>query len=315
MQGAAGAGGGRRGGPTFHLILAALLAQTGAGLASAGYEMVEVGRVVVFAPRGQLSLAIALAEQADRGREWPGLGYHEPGAFRLVVVPDREGFGRVAGGRLPAWGVGLAIPAARTVAVRADAPDPAAALRHELAHLALHDVIRGRVPLWFDEGYAVMAAGELGRLEALRLNLAVVRGAVGDLRRLDGSLRRAAGEAEAAYALAGSAVMLLARLHPTGTLDPLIARLAAGEPFGEAVLATTGYTLDGFDRAWQRDVRRRFGWMVWLGAGGLWLVVALAVTALAVARRRRDRERRAALDEGWAIPLEEAALDQEPQAR
>lgn len=275
-----------------------------------GYEMAEVGRVVVFAPANRLAFGIALAEQVDRVSEWPGIGLYDAPPFRLVIVPDRDGFRRISRGRIPDWGVGLAIPAARTVAVRADAPDPAAALRHELAHLALHDVVRGRVPLWFDEGYAVVAAGEWGRMEAVRLNLAVVRGAVGDLRTLDAALRQGEGEAEAAYALAGSAVLLLARLNPERNLDPLLARLREGVPFADAVLATTGYTPDGFERAWQKDVRRRFGWLVWLGAGGIWAVVALAVAALAVARRRRDRGRRAALDQGWEVPAEEEPLDQ-----
>jgi hypothetical protein len=275
-----------------------------------GYDMAEVGRVVVFAPPERMALGIALAEQADRAREWPGIGLHDPSPFRLFIVPDREAFRRISRGRIPDWGVGLAIPAARTVAVRADAPDPAAALRHELAHLALHDVVQGRVPLWFDEGYAVVAAGEWGRMAAVRLNLAVVRGAVGDLRILDAALRQGAGEAEAGYALAGSAVLLLARLNPERTLDPLLGRLQEGVPFADAVLATTGHTLDGFERAWQRDIRRRFGWLVWLGAGGIWAVVALAVAALTVARRRRDRGRRAALDEGWEVPMEEPPLDQ-----
>ena len=90
--------------------------------------------------------------------------------------------------------------------LRADLDDVYRTLRHELAHLALHEAIDVRVPLWFDEGYAAWAAGEWERLGGLELNLAVVRGAVPDLPGLDGALRGSASTADAAYALAASAV-------------------------------------------------------------------------------------------------------------
>jgi hypothetical protein len=251
-----------------------------------------------------LALGIALAEHADQPHAWPGLGRFESGPLQLVVVPDRESLHRLSRGLAPRWGVALALPAQRMIAIRADAPNPLAALRHELAHLALRRVVQVRVPLWFQEGYAVVAAGEWGRLSALQLNLAVVRGAVLDLPRLDAALRRSAGEAETAYALAGSAVAFLARLHPSGDLAPLLARLQAGQAFEAAVLATTGYTLEQLDRVWRSDVRRRHGWLVWLGAGGLWLLVSGLVVVVVVLKRQSDRPRRAALDEGWELPVE-----------
>lgn len=254
-----------------------------------------------MAPADHLTLGIALGERADRAAVWPGLGRREPEPLRLVVAPDEAAMVRVSRGRVPGWGVGLALPGARTIVVRADAPDPYGALRHELAHLALHEVVRVRVPLWFDEGYAVVAAGEWDRMDAFRLNLTVIRGAVGDLRTLDGALRQSEIEAATAYALAGSTVMHLARLNPTRTLDPLLKKLAAGDPFDSAVVATTGLSLAGFERSWQKDLRRRFGVLVWISAGGGWIVVALLVIAAARWRRKRDLPRRHALDEGWVI--------------
>jgi hypothetical protein len=62
--------------------------------------------------------------------------------------------------------------------------------------------------------------------------------------------------------------------------------------------------------AWQRDVRRRYGWIVWLTAGGFWLLVALLVVAAAWLRRRRDRPRRAALDAGWVVAADDATGDE-----
>ena len=249
-----------------------------------------------------MALALGLAELADGTIEFPVLGRWQPGPLRLIVAPDAAAFQRTGRGSAPTWGMGLAFPRARTVVVRADGPDPRGTFRHELAHLALHDRIQSRVPLWFDEGMAVVAAGELGRLLGLEVNLAVVRGRIPDLRQLDASLRREMAEAETAYALAGSAVLHLLRLQPTGSIDSLLALLDRRVPFDQALLAVSGYDLSAFERSWHRDVRRRYGWLVWFLAAGFWLLMAGLVATAVALRRRRDRPRRAALNEGWTVP-------------
>jgi len=161
-----------------------------------------------------------------------------------------------------------------------------------------------RVPVWFDEGYASWAAGEWDRLDVLAVNLEVVRGGVPDLRGLDGALRGSAGAANAAYALAMSAVVELARRNPSRSIEPLIARLVGGEDFEAAVLATTGLTLSQFDIEWRRTIRRRYSVVTWLLAGGGWGILVLFMWLLVRLRRKADLPRRAALDQGWEIEPE-----------
>ncbi len=264
----------------------------------------RVGQVTVLAWPGQMKLAGDLAARADRPAEWPGLGRRDPGPLRLIVVPDGRYLDSLTSGRAPSWGAGIAVPGARTILLRADRGDIYATLRHELAHLALHQAVRVRVPLWFDEGYAAWAAGEWERLGSLELNLAVVRGVVPDLRALDGALRGSESTADAAYALAVSAVAELARRNPSRTLTPLLERLTAGEDFDAAVLGTTGLTVDRFDEEWRRAVRRRYSLATWLLAGGGWGILALVLWAVLRRRRKADRVRRAALDQGWEIAPE-----------
>lgn len=264
----------------------------------------QVGRVTAVAWPGQIDLAIQLAREADQPAEWPGLGRVAPGPMHLILVPDARRLDSLTGGRAPRWGAAIALPGTRTIVLRADGGDLSGTLRHELAHLALHDRVLVRVPLWFDEGYAAYAAEEWQRLGVLELNLAVARGALPGFRALDGALRASGTSAEAAYALSYSAVHELARRNPTGTLTPLLQRLAAGEDFEGAVLATTGLTLDRFEEVWQQGVRRRYGLATWLLAGGGWLLVALTVLGLVHFRRRADRPRREALDQGWEVDPE-----------
>lgn len=249
----------------------------------------------------QRALARELATLAGRPADWPGLGRRAPGPLRLIIVPDGRVLDSLTRGQAPTWGAAVAVPGARTILLRADQGDLARTLRHELAHLALHQAVTVRVPLWFDEGYAAWAAGEWERLGSLELNLAVVRGRIPSLTELDGALRGSESSANAAYALATAAVTELARRNPTQTLTPLLRRLQGGEDFDDAVLATTGLTADRFEQEWQRALKRRYTLGNWLIAGGGWLVVALLVVALRRRRWRADRERRAALDIGWDV--------------
>jgi hypothetical protein len=265
-------------------------------------------------------LAEAIAAEAAQPTVWPGLGQTAPGRLAIIIAPTRAVVDSLTGGQAPAWAAGFADPGSRTILLNADAPDIQTTLRHELAHLALHRQVPGRVPLWFDEGYAGWAAGEWSRLGGLELNLSVARGAVPELRDLDGALRRSRSSVGPSYALAMTAVLELARRHPGGTLEPLLARLRQGEDFDAAVLATTGLPLAAFESAWRRSVRSRYTIATWLVAGGVWGLIGAAVVGVAVLRRRRDRVRRAALDQGWPIPEPEpgedpsSALDRAPGA-
>lgn len=278
-------------------------------------QTIRVGPVTAVAWPEQLGLAMALARRAAKPTEWPGLGRRSVGPLRLIVVPDARRLDSLMSGRFPSWGVGATLAPERTILLRADAGDIYRTLRHELAHLALHQAVPVRVPLWFDEGYASWAAGEWDRLGALELNLAVVRGAVPDLRALDGALRGSSSTADVAYALAASAVVELSRRNPSKSLTPLLQRLATGTDFEAGVQATTGLTLAQFDREWRRALRRRYSIATWLLAGGGWAVLTIALWALLRRRRALDRPRRVALDEGWDIPPEDSAASELDRTR
>lgn len=269
--------------------------------------MTHVGDVSVLSWPEQSRLAIALAELADDPAAWLGLGYRDAGRIRLVVVPDVAGMRRFSGGRAPAWGAGLAFPSSRTIIIRVDGGEPRQTLRHELAHLVLHDAVKTRIPLWFDEGYAAVASSEWDRMDAFRLSWIVLRRDLPGFRELDGSLRANANTAEKAYTLATSAVLELGRRNPAGTLDALLAGLERGVDFESAVLGSTGLSLEQFESDWQRTIKRRYNLVIWLSAGGFWLVVSLAVGVVWWLRRRYDRPRRLALNQGWEIADETPA--------
>jgi hypothetical protein len=259
-------------------------------------------------------MAVALAERAERALVWPGLGRLAPPPFTLVLVEDSAALARLSRGRAPGWGAGVAFPGARTILLRADLPRLEQTLRHELGHLVLRSVVRGRLPLWFDEGYASWASGELGRMEGLELNLAVALGKVPRFEQLDAMLRGSAATADLAYALAASAVSAIAERPPPGGLAPLLSRLAAGESFDSAFVGAIGLSVDRFEEQWQRATKRRYSLLTWLAAGGMWALVAFSLASLWWYRRYRDLPRREALDHGWVVPEETPSPEEDGQA-
>ena len=268
-----------------------------------------VGRVTAVAWPGQEPLAVALADAADRTPPFPGIGPLPARPIRLILAPTRATFDSLTRGRLPAWSEGAAFPESGTIVLLSDRPSVrlSDALRHELGHLALHWRLGARrPPLWFDEGYAAFAAAEWDRLEALKLNWQIARGVRMGLDEVDQALRSDRADAQTAYALATTAVLLLDRWGGSRGLQPLIAQLAVQPTFDEALRATYHVTEGDFETRWERDVATRYGLLSWAEAVGLfWAVLAVLLVWLVRQRRRRDAARRARLDEGWTLPEDE----------
>jgi hypothetical protein len=258
-----------------------------------------VGRVTVVAWPAQAALGTLLADAADREPPFPDLGETPQLPIRLIVAPDRARFDSITRGRLPSWSAGAAFPEAGGIVLLAEprVDRVLGALRHEMAHVELRRRIGRRAPLWFEEGFAAVAAGEWDRLDALRLDWQVARGVHMDLDSLDRALRGDATDAGAAYGLATTAVLLLKRWGGDSGLRPLIARLATAPTFEQALRDTYHITGGDFEDRWQRDLASRYGWLGWAQAVGVfWAVVGVGLVVLVQLRRRRDAERRALLD-------------------
>ena len=270
--------------------------------------MTVVGNVtaVWWPPQG--NLAAALADEADRPRAFPGIDFQSDRPLRIFLAPTRALYDSLTRGRLPPWSEGAAFPGASSI-VLWTAGSPAelrVSLRHELAHVALRRRVRHGLPLWFEEGYAAVAAGEWNRTQAFQLDWHLLGGAPLALDSVDRELRGGAGEAAGAYALATTAVGLLERWGGHEGLRRFIDALATEPTFDAAMRSTYHVTLDRFEELWAADVRRRYGWLAALGAATLfWGVMGLLLAALVWRRRRRDAPRRAALDQGWVVPPDE----------
>ncbi len=266
----------------------------------AGARMLERGRFTVAAMPGDAVLAPSMLEAALARDTFPGLA--RPHARVLIMIaPDAARFREWSGAGAPEWGAAIAFPSEQRVVLQGHragsaAGDPRLTLRHELAHLALHEAMGNRPRRWFDEGYASFAAGEWGRDEIIATNLALLVQGLPALDDLDSLFTGGESRAQQGYALAERAVAELEALDPQRGLTLFFEQWRATGSMDQAIRHAYGLTQDGFEKRWKSNTRNRFG--------GLALFANVTVGALALLvligpfwmlRRQRDQRRLAAM--------------------
>ncbi len=286
---------------------------------SAGPLTLRGGRFTVVAYPSEQRLARSLLDYAVEQDSFPGLR-RPTQPTTILIAPDRATFRQWIGPHAPEWGSAVAFPGEGKIVLQgrsagSDAGDPARTLRHELAHLALWEVLGDRTPRWFDEGYASWAAGEWGREEVLTTSVAlVVRGAP-SVDELESWFAQGPTRARNAYALSHRAVAEMAALDGERGLALFFRYWEESGSIDAALRRAYGLTLEGFDRYWGRRTQLRYGALAVVGNLSLALaLIGVLVLPLFLVRRQRDKRRLEALRAEDAVAerrrhLEEAQLE------
>ncbi len=237
----------------------------------------------------------------------------------IMVAPDAATFREWAGQSAASWAAAVAFPDQHRVVVQggkapADAGDPTQVLRHELAHVALHDYLGDLPPRWFDEGYASFAAGEERMDGFVSTNLALVFRGMPALATLDtmiGSPRPT--EARAGYALALRAVSDLAAIDTQRGLGPMFVAWKERGSLDLAMRRAFALTSDDFQRGWQQRARWQFAFLALAADSAITgSVLLLGLWPMYRRRRQAQRDRLEAMREREAITesaARSAALD------
>lgn len=271
----------------------------------------DAGRFTIVAERSDERLARSLLVEAQRRDTFPGLP--RPRAKVLIAIaPDAVRLRAWVGPHAPEWGAAFAFPDQNRIVMQgrnagSDAGDPRVVLRHELAHLALHEAMGPLPPRWFDEGYASFAAGEWTREQAFETSLGMVWRTLPTLEQLERGFVGGGMEASWSYAMAHRVVSELDALGgPTGLTNILTYWNQSGS-FEKGVRAAYGLTGDAFEKHWRERTRVRYGALSFVTnvsvAVGLF---SLVLVPLFIVRRRRDRRKLEAMRVADALQEEEA---------
>lgn len=204
----------------------------------------------------------------------------------------------------PDYAAGVAYPALGLILLSFTAPqgveppDIQKVLVHELSHVALHRAVNGNpVPRWFTEGLAIHQAGELSFERAKVLMRATYSSQRIPLRELSQRFPTRAYDVDLAYAESADIVRFLLD-DPRGAakLRRLIHGLRGGLDFSEALEDAYYMRPAQLEREWIADLSSRNRlFPVLVGGGIAWAVAALLLPIAYVRRRRRAREKLAAM--------------------
>ncbi|MGH9174268.1 MAG: peptidase MA family metallohydrolase, partial [Vicinamibacterales bacterium] len=162
--------------------------------------------------------------------------------IRVVLEPEDSDLGR----QTPRWIAGFAdsragvivLFPARTPTYPYDSMEEL--LHHEVAHILIARAAAGAmVPRWFHEGLA-MAAERTWRLADHRRLVVAVLGTRPSIAELDAEFDGGPDRAARAYGVSGAFVSDLLRRHGAALPARILRRLASGDPFEQAFLASAG---------------------------------------------------------------------------
>ncbi|HOX24779.1 MAG TPA: hypothetical protein PLL30_03320 [Candidatus Krumholzibacteria bacterium] len=221
-----------------------------------------------------------------------------PGAAPDTVhclVLGTERFTQYFADRLPDWGVGVALPPGRLIAIDWErvpsiGPGTEAVFLHEMAHALLFQAAgEARLPTWLHEGAAMRASGEWRFTDTVGVLLS---GNLPSLASLEGPFPRGAAAAERAYRTSLLAVNWLEKEHGPDAVRRVAAESRRFADFDAGFSAATGEDAGRFAGRFADAMRLRYGWILLLFRWPtLFVVMALAFAvgaARKIARSRRS---------------------------
>lgn len=216
--------------------------------------------------------------------------------LEVRIVPTVADMARLAPPSMPppAYASGVAYSGMHFVLVSmmaprgGDAVDVEEVLRHELAHVALEDAVKGHhVPVWFNEGLAVSLSGEHPIDREKALWSATISGTLLPFADLDKSFPRDHFEVNIAYAESASFVRFLLKKSDHMRFVSMIERVREGTPFDRALADAYGADLRKLEFQWRGEVERRYSVIPILTGGGLIWVLVIGGLGYAYVRKRR----------------------------
>jgi len=215
-----------------------------------------------------------------------------PDTVHCLILPT-ERFDAYFADRLPDWGVGVALPPGRLIAldherIRAVGPGPQAVFIHEMAHALLFQAAGEiRLPTWLHEGVAMRASGEWRFTDTLGV---VLEGRLPSLASISGPFPRGAAAAERAYRTSLLAVNWLEAEHGPGAVRRILTAVRQQADWATGFRAATGEEAHIFASRFHGAMRLRYGWVLMLFRWPtLFVIMALVFLVGAVAKVVRNR--------------------------
>jgi hypothetical protein len=223
------------------------------------------------------------------------VGLDAPGPdIRVVLAPESSPLARA----VPAWVSGYTDGVSNVVVLLAERtpsyPDGGLeeVLAHEVAHVLIHRASGGRrVPRWFNEGLAMLAARSWRLRDQTELALGLLSGPRVPLWKLDDLFQGDRRQVEHGYALSGTLVQDLLERYGSAVPRIVLARVARGDTFDEAIRGATGASLLDVGEAFYARQATLKRWIpILTSTAVLWFGISLLAIVAGIRKRRRRVE-------------------------
>jgi len=220
---------------------------------------------------------------------------------KIRVPSSDQDYFDLLGSALPDWSGGVALPSRRTIVLRPgaffDPREYREVILHELGHMYLADKVDTvQVPLWFNEGAAMLVSGKtFSWNDHLVIGNAVIADHLLSLDEMDDMLVFGLAKAQLAYAQSLLAVQYLIRIYGESIIRTLLDGLGRGEDWEQVLTTKTGFSSDRLAGELQRYIHDEYRWALFLQMKNLFwiLIVLLFLTGFILVKirnRRRIRE-------------------------
>ena len=213
---------------------------------------------------------------------------------RVAGTPEEMAALAPIGNPPPSYASGVAYRGLGLVLLTLQAPgsyevvDLPETLRHELAHVALDDIVGDQhVPRWFNEGLAVHESGESAMARAKALWEASLADTLLPFSQLDRGFPEERQEVTLAYAESADFVRFLLRDADRTRFVSLLQRVKTGTPFDVAVGDAYSSDLRRLEYEWREEVGKRYSVLPVLTGGTILWVGIIALMGVGYVRRRR----------------------------
>ena len=185
-------------------------------------------------------------------------------SFIVVITSTEEEFHALTGGEIPDWGIGAANPMQRILFLKSPRfssteTDHRKVVIHELSHVLLGMVLDGKLsPRWFDEGFALYEAGELGLGRTTNLARSLFSGEFLNLAQIEDVLIFQKEKAALAYQESRSAIDHLITSYGMEAFTDIAWFLRDGKTMEDGFYEAIGISLEEFQDEWMQKLRRRY---------------------------------------------------------
>ncbi len=177
--------------------------------------------------------------------------------------------------------------------------DAAMVLKHETCHLALHDAVPKGLPKWLDEGICQSVSKGISELLAENrdtvLQEAVLSGNIIHMKNLAERFPESREGSLLAYEESRSFIDYIQGAYGPGSLKAILEQLVSNGNLEEGFRKAFSASFEDVERAWRKDLTRKFTWPYYLSIyldEILFVLAALITIAAAVKlalRRRKNR--------------------------